>query len=262
MKNELALQFENHIVRTVVIDGASWFVLSDICAVLEIVDAGRTASRLDGDEKDTHIVSTPGGDQEMLIISEPGLYKLLQTSRKPQAKRFDRWVRHEVLPTIRKTGGYGATTTHNDLIESIREIVRPLAGRFDGQDVAIERIERRQDGMADEISHIKFIVCHGRRRLSEKTKREHVTALFELGGRCPCCGIAEVVDKDGNRALFSEFDHFYTNTNPSVDATWLTCKPCNQDLATGKLARDQIETQFRSYQEKRRRLPGRQPRLF
>jgi Rha family phage regulatory protein len=153
-------------------------------------------------------------------------------------------------------------TTHSDLIESIREIVRPLSVRFDGQDVAIERIETRVDGIADEVSHIKFRLCHGRRRLSEATKREHVAATFALGGRCPCCGMAEVIDKDGNRSTFSEFDHFYHNSNPSVDATWLTCKPCNQDLATGKLARDQVETQFRSYQEKRRRLPGRQPQLF
>jgi prophage antirepressor-like protein len=262
MNNELALQFENHIVRTVVIDGAPWWVLADVCAVLELANPRHVAGRLDNDEKSTVAIDDGQGGPERTIVSEPGLYKLLQTSRKPQAKRFDRWVRHEVLPTIRKTGGYSVATTHNDLIESIREIVRPLAGRFDGQDVAIDRMERRQNGMAEDLAHIKFIVCNGRRKLSEMTKREHVAATFAFGGRCPCCSIADVVSKDGKRLPFSEFDHFYINSNPSVDATWLICKPCNQDLATGKLARDQIQPQFLSYQEKRRRLPGRQPRLF
>jgi Rha family phage regulatory protein len=153
-------------------------------------------------------------------------------------------------------------TTHSDLIESIREIVRPLSVRFDGQDVAIERLEDRVDGIADDVASIKFRICNGRRRLSELTKREHIGASFALGGRCPCCGIAEVTDKHGERSTFSEFDHFYVNSNPSVDATWLICKPCHRKLTGGELARDQVETQFKSYQEKRRRLPGRQPRLF
>lgn len=261
--NELALRFEKYDVRFLMIDGDPWCVLADLCAVLELADAGRTAARLDEDEKDTHTVSTPGGSQEMLIVSEPGLYKLLQTSRKPQAKRFDRWVRHEVLPEIRKTGGYNAATaTHADLIDSIREIVRPLSVRFDGQDVAIERLEDRVDGIADDLAHIKFRVCHGRRKISDATKREHVGALCLLGGRCPCCGIADVVDRNGTKLPFAEFDHFYENSNPNADATWLICKPDHRRLTTGELARHQVETQFRSYQEKRHRLPGRQPKLI
>jgi prophage antirepressor-like protein len=61
---------------------------------------------LEDDEKGTAIVSTPGGEQEMLTVTEPGLYRLLSKSRKPIAKRFQRWVFHQVLPSIRKTGSY------------------------------------------------------------------------------------------------------------------------------------------------------------
>src|SRR5690606_23128157 len=64
--------------------------------------------RLDSDEKDTRIVGTPGGNQSMVVVNEPGLYNLIFTSRKPEAKRFKRWVTHEVLPAIRRTGHYGA----------------------------------------------------------------------------------------------------------------------------------------------------------
>ena len=64
---------------------------------------------LDEDEKGTYSIRTPGGPQEMSIISEPGLYSLVLRSRKPEAKRFKRWIVHEVIPSIRKTGGYMLT---------------------------------------------------------------------------------------------------------------------------------------------------------
>lgn len=61
---------------------------------------------LDADEKGLSIVETPGGKQELNIVSEPGLYKLIGRSRKPEARRFDRFVRHEILPAIRRTGRF------------------------------------------------------------------------------------------------------------------------------------------------------------
>ena len=71
---------------------------------------GSPASRLDEDEKGRHSVTTPGGPQQLTIVSEPGLYSLVATSRKPEAKAFTRWVRHEVLPAIRKTGDHQIRT--------------------------------------------------------------------------------------------------------------------------------------------------------
>lgn len=66
---------------------------------------------LDQDEKGTHLMRTPGGPQELLICSEPGLYKLIARSRRPEAREFDRFVRHEILPTIRRTGRYEVDAT-------------------------------------------------------------------------------------------------------------------------------------------------------
>lgn len=87
-------------------DGELWFVASDVSGALEYRDAGNMIRILDEDEKGTRIVSTLGGAQDMLIINEAGLYSAILRSRKPAAKRFKRWVTHEVLPSIRKTGGY------------------------------------------------------------------------------------------------------------------------------------------------------------
>lgn len=103
----VAFDFESHNIRVVTAkDGEPWFVATDICRVLAISKPENTYGRLDDDEKDTRIVGTPGGQQEMVTINESGLYSLILTSRKPEAKRFKRWVTHEVLPAIRKTGSY------------------------------------------------------------------------------------------------------------------------------------------------------------
>ena len=107
MKELVAFDFESHPVRIVTgTDGQPHFVAADICDALQIVEVHRSVARLDDDEKGRHIVTTPGGPQEMTVVNEAGLYNLILRSRKPEAKRFKRWVTHEVLPSIRKTGSY------------------------------------------------------------------------------------------------------------------------------------------------------------
>lgn len=99
--------FNIHSVRVVVIDGGEpWFVARDVCNALEILDVSNACKSLDDDEKGTHIIRTLGGNQEMLCVNEPGLYGLIFKSRKSEAKAFKRWVKHEVLPEIRKSGSY------------------------------------------------------------------------------------------------------------------------------------------------------------
>lgn len=92
-------------VRVVDVNGEPWFVARDVCECLEL-DLASGARGLDEDEKGLHTVQTPGGAQEMSIVSEAGLYSLILRSRKPEAKAFKRWITHEVLPAIRKHGGY------------------------------------------------------------------------------------------------------------------------------------------------------------
>lgn len=94
-------------VRTVVIDDEPWFVAADVCRALDIGNSRQAVTRLDDDEKNT-VTLNDGipGNPEKTVVNEPGLYSLVLGSRKPEAKAFKRWITHEVIPAIRKTGGY------------------------------------------------------------------------------------------------------------------------------------------------------------
>ena len=93
-------------VRTVTLNGAPCFVAADICRALDIANSRDAVKRLDDDERGVVSTDTLGGVQEMTVVNESGLYSLVLGSRKPEAKQFKRWITHEVIPTIRKTGGY------------------------------------------------------------------------------------------------------------------------------------------------------------
>ncbi len=100
------LRFESHEVRIINLDGGPLFVAADICAVLNVGNPSQALSRLDDDEKGIISNDTLGGKQNMTVVNESGLYSLILSSRKPEAKRFKKWVTSEVLPAIRKTGSY------------------------------------------------------------------------------------------------------------------------------------------------------------
>lgn len=93
-------------VRTVEQNGEPWWVLKDVCEILGIANSRDVVNRLDEDEKGVGQIDTLGGAQEMTIISESGLYNVILRSDKPEAKPFRKWVTAEVLPTIRRSGGY------------------------------------------------------------------------------------------------------------------------------------------------------------
>jgi|GEM_PF-3444948 len=107
MNAVISFQFDTTLIRVLSRQGEPWFVLADVCRVLELENPRNVTARLDDDEKGVHKMDTPGGPQEVTIINESGLYSLILTSRKPEAKRFRKWVTAEVLPRIRKTGRYG-----------------------------------------------------------------------------------------------------------------------------------------------------------
>ncbi|MGE4536300.1 MAG: Bro-N domain-containing protein [Desulfovibrio sp.] len=99
--------FDGRQVRVVLGEqGEPWFVAKDVCSVLVISDHHQAVARLDEDERGRCIVPTPSGAQEMTAVSESGLYALIFTSRKPEAKAFRRWVTGTVLPAVRRTGRF------------------------------------------------------------------------------------------------------------------------------------------------------------
>ena len=100
---------ENTPVRVRVMNGQTWFVAKDVCKVLGISNHKDAVSRLDDDEmRGVGITDLIGRTQRMSAVSESGLYHLVFQSRKPEARKFRRWVTGEVLPQIRMTGGYRA----------------------------------------------------------------------------------------------------------------------------------------------------------
>jgi len=121
----MTFDFDTQAVRVYLIDGEHWWVAVDVCRILGLDSVShalhgqtRTDAKgnkyqsggLDEDEKGVHTVHTLGGNQELHTINESGLYSLILSSRKEEAKRFKRWVTREVLPAIRKTGSYSAPT--------------------------------------------------------------------------------------------------------------------------------------------------------
>lgn len=108
---KLVFSFEGCQVRTTIVNEEPWFVANDICSALEIGNVSAAVSRLDEDEKGLISIDTLGGAQSVLGVNEPGLYELIMGSRKKEAKNFKRWVKHDVLPSIRKNGAYMTSET-------------------------------------------------------------------------------------------------------------------------------------------------------
>lgn len=104
MSNVVPFVFKDDLVRVVEKNGEPWFVGNDVCRVLEIKNSRDAFKRLDEDEKGVGTADTLGGVQEVVIVSEAGIFRLTFSSRKPQAEEFKRWLAHEVLPALRRDG--------------------------------------------------------------------------------------------------------------------------------------------------------------
>lgn len=117
--------YESSEVRTVQVNGEPWFVLSDVCKVLELSTPARVAERLEKDEvSQTHTIDRMGREQKTTIINESGLYTVILRSDKPQAKPFRKWVTSEVLPSIRKHGRYSVQSQFADLSPQLQVLIQ------------------------------------------------------------------------------------------------------------------------------------------
>jgi prophage antirepressor-like protein len=134
----IVFDFEDSPIRTVDRQGEAWFVAADICRALEIGNVSDVIRSLDEDESTLDTIE--GSHRPTNLINEFGLYSLILKSRKPEAKRFKRWITHEVLPSIRKTGSYSkpqnvprlSTLTRNSLtlLQALRKETNPDARRY------------------------------------------------------------------------------------------------------------------------------------
>ena len=153
-------------VRVIMRDGAPWFIAADACKILGV---DRTSlERLDDDEKGVDSIHTPGGDQRATILSEPGLYSLILGSRKPEAKAFKRWVTHEVIPAIRRTGSYSATP------RNYRDAVAALLETLDAKEKAEKELGEAQPAIE---FHARIAKADGEFGITE--------AAYEVGVKVP-----------------------------------------------------------------------------
>lgn len=139
-------------VRITLIDGEPWFFAADVCRAMEITNTSMATRVLDEDEKmtiqnDSSHSGQRGGAQFFTVINEAGLYSLVLRSRKPEAKAFKRWILHEVIPIIRKTGGY-MTDSLLQRIQHDPSVIYEFAN-------ALLAERKRSDTLASELSIAK-----------------------------------------------------------------------------------------------------------
>ena len=153
-------QYAGRQLRTAGTPDAHRFVAADVLAIL---DLDRTAMRrLDDDEKGVDSIHTPGGDQSMATVTEAGLYSLILGSRKVEAREFKRWVTHDVLPTIRRTGRYGSDVDMLSQLPSSKmlQLAAEAAKRAEQAEAQIER-DKPKVLFADSVATSKSTILVG-----------------------------------------------------------------------------------------------------
>lgn len=166
----VVFDFDSLPIRTLDQDGEIWFVASDVAKALDYAEAKDMTRMLDEDEKGRHNVPTLGGEQEVAIINESGLYSAILRSRKPEAKRFKAWVTKDVLPTIRRTGGYAPQQLNPGELDAVllaQEllIARPkwaALKRYAGMGLAKVEMAKLLDTTSDALNyHLKRMAACG-----------------------------------------------------------------------------------------------------
>ncbi|HEJ0080878.1 BRO-N domain-containing protein [Acinetobacter baumannii] len=194
MNNVSVFNFNQNEVRTIVKeDGEIWFVLSDVCNVLEIGNVSMAASRLDAEE--ITLSTIEGSHRPTNLVNESGLYSLVLTSRKPEAKQFKKWVTSDVLPSIRKNGGYISGQENDD-----PEIIMAKALQV-ANNVILRKTQELQQARAERDHAITTKAEIGSRReatamaTASKFKRENEDLKQKLGESISFAAVASINTK-------------------------------------------------------------------
>lgn len=170
-------------IRTVAVDGEPWFVASDICKALEIANTTQAVQRLDDDEKSMLNIGLSGGATN--CVNEYGLYTLVLASRKDGAKTFKRWITHEVIPSIRRNGGYIANQenlTPEQIVANALIVAQNIITQKDKQIEEMKPKAEFFDAVADsktaipmnEVAKVLNIPGYGRNNLFEFLRNESI----------------------------------------------------------------------------------------
>lgn len=148
--------YQDSTVRTVEVNGETWFVLSDVCKILDIGNTTDVTNRLDQDEFDKiEVVNSIGRKQQSSVVSESGLYNIILRSNKPEAKPFRKWVTSEVLPTIRKTGTYAMqpapALSPAQLIAAQAQLLVDMEQKMLAMEAATQAVQAQQTALSQKV---------------------------------------------------------------------------------------------------------------
>lgn len=203
--------YNGYKVRTIQKDGEPWWVLKDVCEVLGLSSPHKVFERLDDDEKGRNQIPTLGGEQEMTVVNESGLYNVILRSDKPEAKPFRKWVTSEVLPSIRKNGGYIANQenlTPEQIVANALIVAQNIISQKDKQ---IEQMKPKAeffDAVADsrtaismnEVSKVLGIKGYGRNNLFEFLRKNGILDRWNVPyQRYIDCGWFRVIEQKYTR---------------------------------------------------------------
>lgn len=210
--NDLQIfNYNGNKVRTIQKDGEPWWVLKDVCEVLGLSSPHKVFDRLDEDEKGRNQIPTHGGEQEMTVVNESGLYNVILRSDKPEAKPFRKWVTSEVLPSIRKNGGYIANQenlTPEQIVSNALIVAQNIISKKDKQ---IEQMKPKAeffDAVADsrtaismnEVSKVLGIKGYGRNNLFEFLRNNGILDRWNVPyQRYIDCGWFRVIEQKYTR---------------------------------------------------------------
>ncbi|WP_421572306.1 phage antirepressor KilAC domain-containing protein [Slackia exigua] len=164
-------------LRAINRDGEPWFVAKDVCDALGLGNSRQALSRLDEDEKGVISNDTLGGVQEMASVNEPGLYTLVLSSRKPEARAFKRWVTHEVIPAIRRTGGYMEAKANETPEETMARAVLIAQDAIARKDADISRLRAKTAALAPKAG--MYDACMAGERWTSVTEAARIMAQYD-----------------------------------------------------------------------------------
>ncbi|MFD9124910.1 phage antirepressor [Kitasatospora sp. NPDC059571] len=230
-------------VRVVTTDDEPWWVAADVASILGYSAASAMTRTLADDEKGVQTLHTPGGEQQFTVINEPGLYSAIIRSRVEGAQRFKRWVTHDVLPSIRRTGRYEAAPP------SPRELAALVLAEADRADAAEARVAVLEPKAAAHDTYLS--AGSGDRLVREVAKllgwrqqdlRQFLIAERLIFARTADCGTTQWDFYASHGRHFRSAEHVVEHRTTGLCSHYtLHVRPAGVDLIQRRIAKRQAE---------------------